>query len=497
MEKIKIPRYYGSETVNEDIVYSFFRLIMNAKGYSFRVKRTGYMEIDNIIPSASSGTKGKGSCDAYFFSGEKAEDFFGFLELESTGKLDMGIIQIRKYASGFHSKVLSEEQKRFVKRMHNEHLVLLVYDGQSVYLSLYSLKDGKEKILINKEPIDDSNHNNSTVVLRQFPDKTAINREQDEKAIINDIARIIRGSEKIQKNKAFVMTVLSSIYGQTKDIDIESAIHRLKSSQLRYEQILYNMWNELHVRIGDDDKLSKLYEECASKLYELSQDRGMDLYGFIYEELATKDAKKEQGEYYTPRHTIRPLISSVFHNYLRWSKDELEKKNVADIFCGSGGFLYEFVHFIRKEFDLQEEEMNKITQKSIYGFDKNGVLAAQLNMYLVGDGKANLSPVNTSINWKKHFLYQTKKDKKYDVEALTEKRDIEHEIAKNINDINSFLKVYVDREFSIEPEDLNKILESDDGYNENLIDCVILEKYDKFTSSDHVECVVLMSKVEK
>ncbi len=107
------------------------------------------------------------------------------------------------------------------------------------------------------------------------------------------------------------MTVLSSIYGQTKDIDIESAIRRLKSSQLRYEQILYTMWKELRIRIGDDDKLSKLYADCASKLYELSQDRVMDLYGFIYEELATKDAKKEQGEYYTPRHTIRPLISSA------------------------------------------------------------------------------------------------------------------------------------------------------------------------------------------
>ncbi len=75
MEKIKIPGYHGSETMNEDIVYSFFRLVMNAKGYSFRVKITGYIEIDNIIPSASSRTKGKGSCDAYFFSGEKAEDF--------------------------------------------------------------------------------------------------------------------------------------------------------------------------------------------------------------------------------------------------------------------------------------------------------------------------------------------------------------------------------------------------------------------------------------
>lgn len=492
MEKINIPQYNGSETMNEDIVYSFFRLTMNAKGYSFRVKRTGYAEVDNIIPSASSGTKGRGSCDAYFFSGEKAEDLFGLLELETTGKLDLGIIQIRKYAEGFNSKLLSEEQKRFVKKMHNKNLILIVYDGQSVYMSSYSLKTGKESIIINKEPISSPSCDNSVVVLEQFPNKTAINREQDEKGLINSIARIIRGSEKIQKNKAFVMTVLSSIYGQTKDKDIDSAIRKLKTSQLPYEKILYDMWNELNVIVGDDDKITKLYVECASELYELSQDRGMDLYGFIYEELATKDAKKEQGEYYTPRHTIRPLIAAVYNNYLKWSKEELEKKNIVDTFCGSGGFLYEFVHFIRKKFDLSEEEINKITRKSIYGFDKNDVLAAQLNMYLVGDGKTNLSQVNTSINWKKHFLYNSKKDTKYEVEALSEKQSIQREIAKNIKDINCFLKVYADRECSVELEDIAEIYGENEVCNENLIDNIIMKKCPQFTSSEQLGNVDLL-----
>lgn len=144
MNNILIPQYNGSETTNEDIVYSFFRLIMNNKGYSFRVKRTGYIEVDSIIPSASSGTKGKGSCDAYFFSGEKAEDLFGLLELESTGNLKLGIAQIRKYAKGFKSKTLTEEQQRFVDKLHNKELNLIVYDGQNIYLSKYSIITGKD-----------------------------------------------------------------------------------------------------------------------------------------------------------------------------------------------------------------------------------------------------------------------------------------------------------------------------------------------------------------
>lgn len=486
MKKMLIPQYNGTETSNEDIVYSFFRLVMNNKGYSFRVKRTGYIEVDSIIPSAYSGAKGKGSCDAYFFSGDRAEDIFGLLELESTGNIDKGISQIREYARGFNRKDLSESQKKFVKRLHNRNLILIVYDGQIIYLSNYSLDIKKEIILLNKEPIDDVSHSNSLVVLNQFPDKTAINREQDEKGLINDIARIIRGSEKIQKNKAFVMTVLASIYGQTKDIEISNAVKKLKDSQIPYEQILFGMWNELNHIIDDDEKIEKLYAECASELYELSQDRGMDLYGFIYEELATKDSKKEQGEYYTPRHTIRPLIAAVFDNYLRWSKEELENKNIADIFCGSGGFLYEFTHFIRKKFDLTEDEINRITEKSIYGYDKNGVLAAQLNMYLVGDGKTNLSQVNTSINWKKHFLYKPKKNEKYDVSAISSSSEIKHEIGKNIKDINNFLKIYVDRDFSIELEDILKNYGEEEICPEEIINKTIIAKKSNISSEDEL-----------
>lgn len=492
MENLRIPQYNGSETVNEDIVYSFFRLTMNAKGYSFRVKRTGYAEVDSIIPSASSGTKGKGSCDAYFFSGDKAEDLFGLLELETTGKLDLGISQIKKYAEGFNSDFLSSEQKDFVKRMHNSELILIVFDGQSVYLSIYSLKTGTEKIVINREPISSSSCDNSAVILEYFPDKIAINREQDEKSLINNIARIIRGSERIQKNKAFVMTVLSSIYGQTKDISIDSAIRKLKDSQLTYEKILYGMWEELNNVIGDDDKITKLYVECASELYELSQDRGMDLYGFIYEELATKDAKKEQGEYYTPRHTIRPLIAAVYSNYLNWTKEELERKNIVDMFCGSGGFLYEFVHYIRKRYDLTEDEINRITQKSIFGFDKNSVLAAQLNMYLVGDGKTNISQINTSINWKKHFFYRNKNGSKYDVEALDSKDKIIREIGKNIKDINNLLKVYVDRDFSLELDDIIEAYGGGETCSEEIIDKIILNNFTQFTSADQLGNVDLM-----
>lgn len=492
MKTLTIPQYNGYETSNEDIVYSFFRLVLNNKGYSFRVKRTGYTDIDSIIPSAKSGLKGKGSCDAYFFSGERAEDFFGLLELESTGNIDIGIEQIRKYAKGFNSKSLTDGQKNFIKRMHHQTILLLVFDGQLVYFSQYNLETDKEKVIINREPVDDNSHCNSALILDYFPEKVAISREQDEKKLIADIVRITRGSEKIKKNEAFIMTILSSIYGQTKDIELKYALKKLKNSQVLYELMLYNMWEKLNDLVEEDEKIEKLYTECASELYELSQERGMDLYGFIYEELATKETKKEQGEYYTPRHTIRPLIAAVYENYLKWDRKKLKTKNVVDIFCGSGGFLYEYVHYIRKKYNLSEEEINEITSQSIYGFDKNGVLAAQLNMYLVGDGKANLFPVNTSINWRKHFLYKQKKDSKYDVTPLNNKIDIQRQISNNIKDINNFFKVYIGREFSIEIDDVIKNYGGEEVCHEDIVNEIVCSKIERGISGDELGKVDLL-----
>lgn len=57
MELIQLPLYDGFESSYEDIVYSFFRKLLNDRGYSFKVKRTGFGEIDGLLPSYASGKK--------------------------------------------------------------------------------------------------------------------------------------------------------------------------------------------------------------------------------------------------------------------------------------------------------------------------------------------------------------------------------------------------------------------------------------------------------
>jgi hypothetical protein len=216
---IKIPPYEGTESANEDIVYSYFRRILNNNGYSFKVKRTGFPEIDTVIPSHSSGTIGKGSCDAYVFSFTTYHSFCGLIELESTGKIDNGIKQVQNYIKGFHSKALTEEQKNFTSKIDLREIVLLVYDGQKIYISTYNLDSYKENIIFNKVSIEKHHEEVSAKIYELFKKKEQINREDDERELVDLIANIIRGHERLQKNKALLMTILASVYGATKIFD--------------------------------------------------------------------------------------------------------------------------------------------------------------------------------------------------------------------------------------------------------------------------------------
>jgi hypothetical protein len=234
-EYIKLPPYEGTESANEDIVYSYFRRILNHNGYSFKVKRTGFPEIDTIIPSHSSGSKGKGSCDAYIFSFTSYQSFHGLIELESTGKLDGGIKQIQTYIKGFNSKSLDPEQKSFVKKIEQREIPLIVYDGQKIFISTYNLDTQKETVIFDKVSIESKHDEISNKIYELFKKKEQINREDDERELVDLIANIIRGHEKLQKNKALLMTILASIYGATKVLDYNKARKDLESSQTDYD----------------------------------------------------------------------------------------------------------------------------------------------------------------------------------------------------------------------------------------------------------------------
>jgi len=447
-DEIGLPLYNGLESAHEDVVYSFLRGFLEKRGYSLKVKRSGHPEVDSVIRSGKGAAHGKGSCDAYVFSGRGYEDFFGLLELESTGKLNLGISQIKDYAESFMAKTLHATSKAALKNLRNTELLLVVFDGQKIWVATYSLKNEKYKVLIDSESLSTDRQGLSKRVYAQFPQRNVRPVSVDEKQLIDFIANIIRGHERLQKNKALVMTVLASIYGATQDLGLDAAIGHLTDSQDKFDRQILDTYRSLlkDLAASDQQLLAMLYAHTAPKLYSLSHEKGMDLYGYIYEELATKDTKKEQGEYYTPRHTIRPVLAALQRNYLRWEKDDLKNKVVFDPFCGSGGFLYEYIRMHKAAHNLTREEVDHIASSSVFGADKNSVRPAYLNLYLIGDGSANLQQVRTSINWRKSFLYEvatatgTRKAPK--AERISEPHKVSTSLKKSKADLSFLLGMY-------------------------------------------------------
>jgi len=488
IKDVGLPIYNGLESTNEDLVYSYLRSAFGERGYSIKVKRSGHIEIDSIIRSWKKSTHGKGSCDAYIFSGHSYKFFKGLIELESTGKLSAGIAQIKDYMESFTAKSLPKDLQYAVAQIEERSPLAIVFDGNLIWAARYSLDTKKWKTIINNTNLSADRFGASAKLFNELPDVQGKVANVDEKNLVEQVANRIRGHEKFQKNKALVMTILASMFGATHKPTYEEACSNLKSSQDGYDLKIFSTLGDLKNELGEncEDLLSDLYSLTASSLYELSQDKGMDLYGFIYEELATKDSKKEQGEYYTPRHTIRPILSSVYRNYLKWDKKVLKNKVILDPFCGSGGFLYEYIHLQKTVHSLTQDEVDDIAKASLFGMDKNNILAAYLNLYLIGDGSANLRKVSTTINWRQEMFHASKASKKRPGKKVTILRESDGTkltpmIKSRSGDLDFLLHLY--SPISIPDKKEKELAKIASEGHARPIDALILSKMPKGSSS--------------
>ena len=114
-----------------------------------------------------------------------------------------------------------------------------------------------------------------------------------------------------------------------------------------------------------------------------------DIFGEVYQAIGDDSTKKAFGEYFTGRHIISGLVP-VFLSRANVNsfEDDLRDKKIADIACGTGGFLTETLRHIRSTFALDEEGVRDFAKESFFGYDISGSNAARarVNMYFAGDG---------------------------------------------------------------------------------------------------------------
>lgn len=142
----------------------------------------------------------------------------------------------------------------------------------------------------------------------------------------------------------------------------------------------------------------EIYEELSDYHFHGAR---FDLFGVIYEEFASKDKKKEFGEFYTRRH-----ITNFVSKLLLGSELNPRSLKICDPACGTGGFLTEGFKVLYSNYQrnnkLQPSAKEKLKSNVFYGFDneEKSIARTKLNMFLAGDGHTNIYEIDDSlIGW--------------------------------------------------------------------------------------------------
>lgn len=143
--------------------------------------------------------------------------------------------------------------------------------------------------------------------------------------------------------------------------------------------------------------LSKIPKGKGSfiKVYELLDNApplegaDFDIFGEVYQGIGDEATKKTLGEFFTGRHIISGVLPILAARAgIDKSFESVENKKIGDISCGTGGFLTEFLRFVRQTHEIDDDQIKSFSAKAFFGYDLNPANAsrARVNMYFAGDG---------------------------------------------------------------------------------------------------------------
>lgn len=123
-----------------------------------------------------------------------------------------------------------------------------------------------------------------------------------------------------------------------------------------------------------------------------------DVFGEVYQAIGDDATKKALGEFFTGRHIISAVVPVLFERAgIKSFHHGIEEKTIADIACGTGGFLTETLRYVRRTYALTGDQTKDFAIKAFYGYDlsQSNSSRARVNMYFAGDG---FSSINGGIN---------------------------------------------------------------------------------------------------
>jgi len=389
-----------------------------------KYNETGIKRIDNNIESVSG--KSKGELDVLIFNNDNIDII---IENKKSGTNEDALTQAIMYANGLNNSkvvncrvVIGHVPNIEVRVLVNNKWEELIINGKKVdyFFGTHLLK------LIYDNP-NENKFKLTELIEKQFTQKdlqliikkldnryrqvTEIDGKDDLKInfTVSFIAlKMIMDKENILWDSCLtpddIIKAVDDIIGarakkELKDKYSDIFITKDKDSNIIFDFIsnLRSIYNREYI-----DKISKK-ESVIMKIHEEisnipAKDLEIDLFGEVYETLVSKKNKSSLGEFFTRRHIIQPLVR-MFLNDNDIENIIQNKKIVADIACGTGGFLTETFKYIKQECDINYPDIDtsKLASEVIVGYDINhsNIGRTRTNMILAGDGFSDIKRVNT------------------------------------------------------------------------------------------------------
>ncbi|MCI8306470.1 MAG: N-6 DNA methylase [Lachnospiraceae bacterium] len=415
----KIPNTRWSEAqidafVEKDILGRLY------KSDNIYQKKTGIKEIDASVPSKDS-LAGTGEIDVMVYNlfGNQNIDIVienKITDVSTETALSEGII----YANGKKDKYKSR--------------VVIGYNGNDAMLKV-RVRDSWQDLYINGEKINAFIGPEILKLIYDYPDYNVFefdisNFTQKEfhkileslRIIYRNISGLLADNENARIDFTIAYVALKMItekerieyqgssYGWEdfdKPAKINAAVNAIKSSDKydKYKDIFTIVYNKKTNKVSFDfmETIAEIDVTTINKIHEeisripVMHALPIDLFGEVYEVLASKKTKKDLGEFFTRRHIIRPLLSIFINDMdIRNIVDRCGTQNhvkIVDPFCGTGGFLTEFYKLLGSRIDAGLDiNAAQLANESFYGYDINpsNSTRTKINMYLAGDGVSDV-----------------------------------------------------------------------------------------------------------
>lgn len=189
--------------------------------------------------------------------------------------------------------------------------------------------------------------------------------------------------------------LIAKIYSEFYPDSIEFRTYETERETATRFNSLLNQAQKKWSGLFESEVISNLTDEhlhiCVNALkdHKISEN-GLDVLDSFFEFMVSKSAKGNKGQYFTPRYVIEFCVRML---------EPSPGETVLDPACGSGGFLFNSLDFIRKNNALSSIELNSYSSTKLWGFDidPKAIKVAKALMILAGHGVSNVVRLNSLV----------------------------------------------------------------------------------------------------